>query len=211
MSQKTLSADNAWQWIVNGWQTFTKNPVMLVVFTLIYIVSLYVLNLIPEIGAFVAALLSPVLIGGFLLGVRDVEAGRELRPGQIFSAFQDPPKLIQLALLGLLPLAVTLLQQGVLASPLPQVMAALIGLLLSLVLACALLYGLPLVMLGNRQAVEAVPASLRACLGQPVAVGVFLGLAVLLFIVALIPFGLGLLVYLPVMVGAMHASYRQVI
>jgi len=98
----------------------------------------------------------------------------------------------------------------VMASSVPQGLAALIGLLLSLASACALLYGLPLVMLGNRQAVEAVPASLRACLGQPVAVGVFLGLAVLLLFVALIPLGLGVLVYLPVMVGAMHASYRQV-
>ena len=210
MSQKTLSASDAWQWIVSGWQTFTKNPVMLIVLTLIYVVSLYVLNLIPGIGALVAALLSPVLIGGLLLGVREVEAGRELKPGQIFIALQDPPKLIQLALLGLVPLAVTLLQQVVMASSVPQGLAALIGLLLSLASACALLYGLPLVMLGNRQAVEAVPASLRACLGQPVAVGVFLGLAVLLLFVALIPLGLGVLVYLPVMVGAMHASYRQV-
>jgi uncharacterized membrane protein len=211
MSQKTLSADNAWQWIVQGWQTFTKNPVMLVVFTLIYIVSLYVLNLVPVIGSLVAALISPVMIGGFLLGIRDVEAGRELKPGQIFAAFQDQPKLVQLALLGLLPLAVTLLQQGVLASPIPQLLAALIGLLLSLTLACALLYGLPLVILDNQQALDAVPASLRACLGQPAAIGVFLGLAVLLMFVALIPLGLGLLVYLPVMVGAMHASYKQVI
>ncbi|MGH8453856.1 MAG: hypothetical protein ACRESW_04825, partial [Nevskiales bacterium] len=191
MSQAPLSADNAWQWVMRGWQTFTKNPVVLVVFALIYIVSLYLLNLVPVIGSFVAALLSPALIGGFLLGVREVEAGRELKPGQIFSAFQDQAKLVQLGLLGVVPLVITLLQKGVMASPVPQGLAALIGLLLSLACACALLYGLPLVMLGNKQAVEAVPASLRACLGQPLAVGVFLGLAVLLVIVALIPLGLG--------------------
>jgi uncharacterized membrane protein len=87
----------------------------------------------------------------------------------------------------------------------------LLGLLLSLVSACVLLYGLPLVMLGNKQALEAAQASLRACLAQPVAIGVFLGLSVLLLVAALIPLGLGLLVYIPVMVAAMHASYRQVI
>lgn len=210
MSQTTLGADNAWQWIVSGWRIFTKNPAMLVVFTLMYIVSLYVLNLIPVVGALIAALLSPVLFGGFLLGVREVDAGRELKPAQIFIAFQDRPKMIQLALLGLVPLVITLLQQGVMRSSVPQSLAVLIGLLLSLACACALLYALPLVMLDNKLAREAVPSSLRACFGQPVAIGVFLGLAVLLLILALIPLGLGLLVYLPVMIGAMHASYQQV-
>lgn len=211
MSQSTLGANDAWQWIVSGWRTFKKKPVMLVVFTLMYIVSLYVLNLVPMIGALVAALLSPVLIGGFLLGVRDAEAGHELKPGQIFTAFQEAPKLIQLALLGLVPLAMTILQQLVVASSMPQILAALVALVLALASACILLFGLPMIMLGNKQATDAVPASLHACLKQPVAIGVFLGLAVLLFIAALIPFGLGMLVYIPVMIGAMLASYRQVI
>lgn len=211
MSQIPLGANDAWRWIVSGWQTFMKNPAMLVLLALIYIVSLFVLNLLPVVGALVAALLTPVLIGGLLHGVREVEEGRELAPRHLFQGFQDQSRLVQLALLGLVSLAVTMLQKGVMASAVPQGLAALVGLLLSLVAACALLYGLPLVMFDNRQAIDAVPASLRACLGQPLAVGVFLVLGLLLIILAMIPLGLGLLVYLPVMVGAMHASYRQMI
>jgi uncharacterized membrane protein len=209
--QSALGANDAWQWIVGGWNIFMKRPVMWIVLTLIYVVSLFVLNLVPMIGALLAALLTPALVGGLLHGVRELGESRELKPAHLFQAFQDQPKLIQLALLGVVPLIVTLLQKGLVAAPIPQGLTALLGLLLSLAAACALLFGIPLVMLGNQQAIDAVQTSLRACLREPVAVGVFMGLALLLAIAAMIPLGLGLLVYLPVMVGAMHASYRQVI
>jgi uncharacterized membrane protein len=211
MSQASLSADDAWQWIVSGWRTFMKKPGMWIVLALAYVVLLFLLNLAPLIGALVAALSMPALIAGMLQGVREVEAGRKLEAAHLFHAFRDQAKLVQLALLGVVPLAVTLLQKALVSSPMPELLAALIGLFLSLASACALLYGIPLIMFGNKQAAEAVPSSLRACLAQPLAVGVFLGLAVLLAIAAAIPLGLGLLVYLPVMVAAMHASYRQVI
>jgi uncharacterized membrane protein len=211
MAQASLGANDAWQWIVRGWQLFLKNPVVWVVLTLIYIVSLFVLNMVPVVGALLAAVLTPVLIAGLLFGANELDQGRALAPAHLFQAFQDQPRLVQLALLGLVPLAVTLLQQALMAMSLPQALTTLVGLVLSLAGACALLFGLPLVMLGNKTAVEAVPASLRACLAQPLAVAVFLGLALLLIILAMIPLGLGLLVYLPVMVGAVHTGYRQVI
>jgi uncharacterized membrane protein len=211
MAQASLGANDAWQWIVRGWQLFLKNPVVWVVLTLIYIVSLFVLNMVPVVGALLAAVLTPVLIAGLLFGANELDQGRALTPAHLFQAFQDQPRLLQLALLGMVPLAVTLLQKGVMALSLPQELTTLIGLVLSLAGACVLLFGLPLVMLGNKTTVEAVPASLRACLAQPLAVAVFLGLALLLMILAMIPLGLGLLVYLPVMVGAVHAGYRQVL
>ncbi len=210
MAQKTLTANDGWQWVVSGWQTFLKSPVMWVVISLMYVVSLFVLNTIPVMGALLAGLLTPALLAGMLYGVLELEAGRELKPAHIFQAFQDQAKLIQLALLGLVTFALTLLQKAVIATELPQSLSLLIGLLLALVSACALLYGLPLVMMANQQAVDAVPKSLRACLEQPVAIGIFVALALLLFFLALLPLGLGLLIYLPVMIGAMRASYQQV-
>jgi uncharacterized membrane protein len=211
MSQNPLAANVAWQWIVSGWQTFLKSPVMWIVLSLTYVVSLFLLNTIPLIGALLAGLLTPALLAGMLHGVKEVESGRELKPLYIFQAFQDQAKLIQLVLLGLVTFTLTLLQKGAIASDLPQALAVLAGLLLSLASACALLYGLPLVMLANEPAAKAIPKSLRACLGQALAVGVFLSLALLLLVLALLPLGIGLLVYLPVMTGAMYASYKQVI
>ncbi len=211
MAQASLGANDAWQWIVRGWQLFLKNPVVWVVSTLIYIVSLFVLNMVPVIGALLAAVLTPVLIAGLLFGANELHQGRILTPAHLFQAFQDQSRLMQLALLGLVPLTVTLLQKGVMAMSLPQELTTLTGLVLSLAGACALLFGLPLVMLGNTRALDAVMASLRACRAHPLAIAVFLGLALLLMILAMIPLGLGLLVYLPVMVAAVHTSYRQVI
>jgi uncharacterized membrane protein len=211
MSQNPLAANVAWQWIVSGWQTFLKSPVMWIILSLTYVVSLFLLNTIPVIGALLAGLFTPALLAGMLHGVKEVESGRELTPLHILQAFQDKGKLIQLALLGLVTFALTLLQKGVIASDIPQVLAVVTGLFLSLASACALLYGLPLVMLSNQTAANAIPKSLRACLSQALAVGVFLSLALLLLVLALLPLGIGLLVYLPVMIGAMYASYKQVI
>jgi hypothetical protein len=159
MAQASLGANDAWQWIVRGWQLFLKNPVVWVVLTLIYIVSLFVLNMVPVVGALLAAVLTPVLIAWLLFGANELDQGRALTPAHLFQAFQDQPRLLQLALLGMVPLAVTLLQKGVMALSLPQELTTLIGLVLSLAGACVLLFGLPLVMLGNKTAVEAVPAS----------------------------------------------------
>lgn len=211
MSQNPLAANAAWQWIVSGWKTFLKSPVMWVVLSVMYVVSLFVLNTIPVIGALLAALLTPALLAGMLYGVQEVEAGRELKPVHILQGFLDQPKLIQLGLLGLVTFSLTLLQKGVIASDLPQALVVLAGLLLSLASACALLYGIPLVMLANQPAAKAIPKSLRTCLDHALAVAVFLSFALILLILALLPLGLGLLVYLPVMIGAMSASYKQVI
>lgn len=211
MSQTPLSANDAWRWIVRGWQLFMKDPVIWAVLALMYIVSLFVLNTLPMLGTLLAALLTPVLLAGMLHGAQEVDAGRKLLPLHILQGFQQQGRLIQLVLLGLVPLSATLLQKAVLTFAIPQGLAALLGLMLSLAAACVLLYSLPQVMLENRQALEAVPRGLRVCLRQPLATGIFLGLALVLVVLALIPLGLGLFVCLPILVGAMYASYRQAI
>ncbi len=211
MSKSRISASEAWQWIIFGWQIFTKRPVMWVLLALAYFVCLYVLTRIPVIGSSLAALATPVLFAALLLAVREVESGQVLMPAKLVEDLGQKTRLVHLGLLGLVPLATSLLQAGLLNSGLPHGLSALLGLLLSVACACALLFGLPLVLLANKPVTESVPASLRACLEQPVVIAVFMGLAVLLLVVAMIPLGLGLLVYMPVMAGAVYASYRQVI
>lgn len=211
MPQNSLGPNDAWNWVVSGWNIFLKNPVIWVVLSLIYVISLFVLNILPQLGALLAGLLTPALLAGMLFGAKEVEAGRELKPAHIFQAFQDQAKLVQLILVGLITFALTLLQKGVIVSDLPQVLVVLVGILLSVATASTLLFALPLIMLAGQTAATAVPASLRACFSQPLAIGLFFSLALLLFVLALLPLGLGLLIYLPVMVGAMLASYKQVI
>jgi uncharacterized membrane protein len=73
-----------------------------------------------------------------------------------------------------------------------------------------MLYAVPLVIFEQSEPADALRKSLLACLGQLPAVLVFLALALVLAILAAIPFGLGLIVYLPVMSAAVYASYQQV-
>lgn len=211
MAHSTLSTDDASQWIVQGWRTFRKSPFAWLLLAVLYIVSLFLLNQIPFVGRTVAALVSPVLIAILLVSAHELVEGRTLNPRRLLEAFNDPARVLNLLALGLLPLAIVLLQSLLTFIDFPSVMISLVGLVLWALAASALLYGLPLVVFEKCAPLEAVRNSVQVCLREPAAIGTFIAFAFILLIIAAIPLGLGVLIYLPVMAGAIYASYRQVI
>ena len=89
-------------------------------------------------------------------------------------------------------------------------MALLAGMALFVPLAMATWFSPALVILDNQPGFAAMGDSVRACLRnmQPfLAYGVF---SLLLLVVASIPFGLGLVLWIPVMMLTMYTSYRDV-
>ena len=88
--------------------------------------------------------------------------------------------------------------------------AFLIVLAISFLVAMALFYGVPLVMLAGRYAWPAIQDSITACWINFLPLLVFGLIYFVLGIVAIIPFGLGFLVLGPVTAGAIYASYREV-
>lgn len=211
MAQNSLDGSDAWQWWVQGWETFRKGPLSLLLLALFFIAILFVLNQIPTAGWLLAALASPLLITVLLVAVRELEEGRAFSFERLLVFFRERAPMPVLLLLGLAPLGVTLLQWGLAAIDFPSVMISLVGLLLGFFVACALLYALPLVLFSRKPVLAALRASVEACLREPLAVVVFFALALGLAVLALIPLGLGLLVYLPVLAGAAYASYRRMI
>ena len=67
MTPRTVAAGNGWSWIADGFNLFTKNPVMWVVITLVMVIGVMIVSLIPLLGGIAVALLWPVLAAGLLL------------------------------------------------------------------------------------------------------------------------------------------------
>ena len=88
--------------------------------------------------------------------------------------------------------------------------ALLVVLTISVLIAMALFYGVPLVMLAGQNAWPAAQDSIAACWINMLPLLVFGLIFLVLMVVAVIPFGLGFLILGPVTVGAVYASYRDV-
>ena len=89
-----------------------------------------------------------------------------------------------------------------------------IGLLLMLALQLAwimaMIFAVPLVMLRGTAPLEAVKASLNACVRNLLPLLVFGVINVVLVIIALIPAGLGLLILVPVTLCAVYCGYKDI-
>lgn len=89
-------------------------------------------------------------------------------------------------------------------------LTSLVALGLYAVVAMAFTYAAPLVLDRRTVPLEALKTSLRACLANILPLLVFGLIYILLFVVAVIPLGLGLLILLPVSLAAVAASYTDI-
>ena len=238
MAMMRVDTGRGWAWIVEGWRLFAQAPGIWIVILLIYLGISVVLSFIPFVGGLAYMLLSPVLAGGMLYGAAAQARGESLEIAHLFRGFQDQERMGPLVLLGaislvgyvLMLLVVVLFMGGGLlmgatldstgAVVPPEAMggllagagliALLIILTIGLLITMALFYGIPLVVLGGQNAWPAAQDSVAACWTNMLPLLVFGLIYLVLGVVAIIPFGLGMLVLGPVTVGAVYASYRDV-
>lgn len=227
-----------WGWIVEGWQLFVKAPGVWIVILLIYLAISVVLSLIPLVGMIGHTLLNPVLAGGMLYGAAAQARGEKLEIADLFQGFRDQERMGPLIMLGLFSVGGYILMfivfmifvggsvatglaldstgsnvpneamGGILAGV--GMIVMLIVVTIGILITMALFYGVPLVMLGRRNAWSAVQASIAACWINVLPLLVFGLIYIVLAVVAVIPLGFGLLILGPVTVGAIYASYREV-
>lgn len=232
MKHQRVDAGAAGRWLQRGWNLFTQSAGLWVLLALVMGIILVVLNFVPLLGGLVGALLMPALFGGLVHGAREVEQGRPLELGHLFQAFREPGRAGPMMALGLVPLGAAvltaLLAAGVMSGAAGGGMASgsggmgmgmmagggmlmmLISLLIGLISGALLLFAIPRVMFGLDAPMAAIQASFRAVLDNIAAYIVLAVIYFILAIVAAIPFGLGFLVLMPVMAGAVHAAHAEV-
>jgi uncharacterized membrane protein len=225
---KTVPVNSAWTWITKGFQLFKANPAMWIILLVIYLAIMIPLSMLPIIGSVLSTLLAPVFAAGMMWGCRALTRNQDLEINHLFEGFKHNTSqlvavggiymvsLLLVAVIAVLTLdkaTVELLVQGKEVST-EQADAMLLPILTTFLLLLPVLmaYWFAPVLAGlhNLTAVEAMKLSFNACLKNLLPFFLYGFIFMLLLIVAIIPFGLGLVVVVPMMMTSLYTSYADV-
>lgn len=223
-----VDAGRGMSWIGEAWALFREAPGIWVAIVLVLGIILIVLSMIPLVNLGVS-IITPVFIGGLMLGCHALRQGDSLEFGHLFAGFQS--HFGKLALAGLIyAIGVFVIMAGVMVAmvgsmgvslltgggnpagvnPISMLLAVLVAMALIMPLAMAIWFAPALIVLHDMAPMEALTLSFKGCLRNIVP---FLLYGIVLFvlsIVAMIPLGLGLLVLGPVMIASQYVSYREI-
>jgi uncharacterized membrane protein len=225
---RSVDAGRGLAWWTEAWAIFAKNPGAWVVLGLIMLVIFIVLGVIPILGGLAAALLAPVFTGSWMLAARKAEGGAAPEVNDLFTGFKD--KLTPLLVVGLMLLAgvivIGIVAFGTIAgafagggrSGTGGMFAALAGglltfavcLVLGAVLGMAFWFAPALVVLRDMAPLDAVKASFAGSLKNIVPFVVWTVIYIIAAIVASIPFGLGWVVLLPLLMLTVYIGCRDI-
>lgn len=234
MNIRSVPAGRGWQWIAEAFALFKQNAAIWIVLNLILVLIGVGLGSLPMIGPYLLYLLTPLFLGGLMTAANDLQSGQNIEIAHLFRGFrQNTSHLItvggvylvgQVVISGVMimlggPEFQEALKVGVdgidPASITPEVaarilMALLVGTSLFVPLAMATWFSPTLVILNGAPPFAAMGASVRACLRNMPAFLVYGVVSLLLLVVATVPFGIGLVLWIPVMVLTMYTSYREI-
>jgi len=231
---RKVPAGRGTAWVSESWALYKQAPLIWIAVFLIFMVMTLVLAIIP-LGSVVSSMLYPVFVGGLMLGCRELEGGGKLEVAHLFAAFKV--NVGNLILVGLIYLAgamiVAVIAGIALAISIPLyaggafstnadpltvaltmapllVLFVLVVLALSMPLVMAMWFAPPLVVFHNLAPLEAMKASFSGCARNIWPFLLYGVVFLLLFIVALIPVGLGLLVVSPMIWTSIYTGYRDI-
>ena len=227
------------KWLVQGFVLLRRNFFIWVLFVLMLWGLVFIASRVPFAGILLA-LLTPVFLGGLMLGCRALEKGEELEIAHFFAGFRtNPTNLIAIggfylignvAIAGLMYLiggqAIQQIVAGqaqnvdpavLMQSVGPALVALLAGMALSVPLTMAIWFAPLLVIFGNEKPASALRNSFIACARNTLAFLVY-GLVILVPLVLLMaPFDLanmdrnpGLWIVALLVLPSIYTSYRDV-
>jgi uncharacterized membrane protein len=231
---RAVDAGRGATWWSEGWALFMRSALLWVVLGLILIVGFALIGMVPLLGSLATAFLTPVFFASWLVAARKVEGGGALEVADLFTCLKGD-RLTPLLVLGALFAAATLVMflvagllgagavfgmmggsmrgnsaAGMMSAMGAGFMAALVFLVFGMLATAALWFAPALVVFRNVAPVNAVLTSLRAVVKNVLPFLVYGVIQIVLAVAASIPFGLGWLVLLPVMLLTAYVSYRDV-
>jgi uncharacterized membrane protein len=227
---RAVEAGQGWEWIVSGFALFKKQPVTWILMLIALLVCSILIAVVPIIGGLANMLLMQVFIGGAMIGCRALDRGEELEVGHVFAGFkQNTSNLVVLGLLALVAWMIVLIPAllilgggGFMAAMhggglaafaalgLTFVLVMLVVLALAVPIYMALWFAPALIVFHNLAPAEAMKTSFAACLKNIVPFLLYSVILLLLGMVAAIPFGLGFLVLVPVIIASIYTAYRDI-
>lgn len=233
---KKVPAGQGGAWIRAGFGLFARSPLIWVLNIIIMFVIFFVLALIPLVGTIVPDILLPMFIGGLMLGCKALDNSESLAVGHLFEGFsQNAGKLALVGVMYLVGVLAIIFVAAMilLATSGSEVFAAFSGsgtlsdeqiaLLMSngisaILVAAALFVPLimafwfapALIMFHEVGVLEAMKLSFRGCLRNVLAFLVYGIIALIITLIAALPFLLGLLVTTPALIASVYAAYKDI-
>ncbi len=232
------SVGSAWDWIKSGFSNFAASPLFWVINIILYGVIFIILSLIPLLGMLLTSVLSPVLIGGLMLGTYAVSQGQPMTVPHLFAGFKkNTGSLAGVGLLYLLGIILLLLATGVIAyltggfdafkslagsqsgQADPAQMLAAYGtlkiagifyLVMSIPLVFSIIFAPALIVMHDLKALQAMKQSYSGAMKNILPLIVWFILATVLIFLGAIPVGLGLLVVFPALTASTFAAYKAI-
>jgi hypothetical protein len=226
------SRGSSW-YFPEAWDLFAKSPGTWVAIFVIATVIWIVMAILPA-GGLISSLCYPAVMAGLMLGCKSLEEGGTLRVGHLFAGFKQ--NVGNLLLIGILYLVGTVViwiiafVVGLAVIPLvagsanfnandaraflafaPAILlVVLIVLALSMPLLMAMWFAPALVVFHDVAPMAAMRSSFQGCLKNMVPFLLYGLVGLLLFLISLIPVGLGLLVFVPLIWITMYVGYRDI-
>lgn len=228
---RNVPASHGWSWIADGWTLFKASPGLWIGVVVVLFIILFAMAMVPFVGPIAQSLLTPVFMGGLVLGCRAIEDGSGMQFSHLFEGFKtrfgtlvSVGALYLAGFIAIMVVVMLIFGAGMAAlfvgggqpdtaqagAALGVVLAVLVAIALSLPLVMAVWFAAPLVVFHNLGAVEAMKASFTGCLRNIVPFLVYGIIGFVLMIVASIPIGLGWLVLGPVIAASVYTAYRDI-
>lgn len=222
-----VSAGRGLSWIGEGFRSFSQNPGIWLAITIIYLLILMVSLFVP----FATNILLPMLAGGLMLGIHNQDNGDSLEVKDLFEGFNTYAG--QLAILGALIIGLTILYYIIIAvlallgtvivavveqntdiGPIVIISMLVIGVPimigLTLIYMAVSWFGPPLIALHDLSVGEAFKMSLLGLKRNILPILICTFFMMLLTGVSLATGGLGFLIFIPVLMAASYASWKDV-
>ncbi|OGS90070.1 MAG: hypothetical protein A2061_09805 [Gallionellales bacterium GWA2_59_43] len=238
MEIRKMNAARGWIWVKQGWQLIMHNPLLAISLALAGALGVVLVFAIPLFGPLIAMLLMPALMAGYMRVCRALEENEEIELTHLFAGFRThAAPLVALGgfmLLGLLIAsmlviliggdALTTLLESFKSTNDPQILAnamwtagsgvalgLMVGVALMFALMLTLQYAPMLVYFSDVPPVAALRASFAGSMRNIVPYILYsLIMQVIALLLGIVPFGIGLIVLLPLGLTSLYVSYRNI-
>ena len=224
-----LKASRGAAWLIEAFALFRQAPMAWLGLCAGWLAITFGLILLPFIGGVLANFLQPVFFASFAIAAYRQTSGERVVMADLFGAFKRNMRpLVNLGALLLLAeiaifafmalLGLPMAASGERSFTLEEYVGALkgkewilaMGFLMTVVVKGALWFAPPLVAFHGMTTVQAIRWSVFAAISNLGAMIVYGAMLLALFLVALIPWALGLIVVIPMMVISTYIGYREV-
>jgi uncharacterized membrane protein len=219
-------------WFGEGWEIFKRAPGTWILIFIVFVLLSIVLAVVP-LGSLVSSVIYPAFTAGFMIGCKALEEGGTLEVGHLFAGFRKNVGslmlvgvlyLVGMMLIGVLAgigaalLIPALTSKGMDAGDFStlMIMLPLIALIALVVMAAmlplmmALWFAPALVVFHDAQPMDAMRSSFQGSLKNIGAFTLYGLVGLALALAAALPFGLGFLVFGPLIWCTIYTGYRDI-